>query len=43
MIWNGGEQLSWRPSGKNKIAENVEVDSKEGKIEEQMSGGEQLF
>ena len=24
-IWDGGEQLSWRPRGKNEIEENVEV------------------
>jgi len=27
VIWEGGEQLSWRTGGKNEIEENVEVGS----------------
>ena len=41
MIWDGGEQLSLRPGGKNEIEEDVEVGSTIGKKEEQMSEGEQ--
>ena len=31
MIWDGSEQMSWRPGGKNEIEEDVEVDSPSGK------------
>ena len=34
MIWDSGEQLSRRPSGKNEIEHNVEVGSTGGKKEE---------
>ena len=42
-IWDGGEQLFWRPGGKSGIEESVWVCSKGGEKEEWKSEGEQRF
>jgi len=34
MTWDDGEQLSWRPGGKNEIEESMEGGSTGGKKEE---------